>query len=198
MNNKTSRRDDILQSLAHMLEATPGGRITTAALAANVGVSEAALYRHFPSKAKMFEGLIKFIETTLFSRITRIREEEPDAAAQCEQIVTLLLAFCERNPGITRLLTGDALTGETDRLRARVQQLFDRLETELKQILREAELRQGLRTTLPIALAANLLLASAEGRIIQYVRSEFRRSPTEYWAEQWRVLTSAFFRRAGD
>jgi len=198
MNNKTSRRDEILQSLAHMLEATPGGRITTAALAADVGVSEAALYRHFPSKAKMFEGLIEFIEATLFSRISRIREEEQDAAAQCEQIVTLLLTFCERNPGITRLLTGDALTGETDRLRGRVQQLFDRLETELKQILREAELRQGLRTTLPVNLAANLLLATAEGRIIQYVRSEFRRSPTEYWAEQWRVLTAAFFRRSGD
>jgi len=198
MNNKTSRRDEILQSLAHMLEATPGGRITTAALAADVGVSEAALYRHFPSKAKMFEGLIEFIEATLFSRISRIREEEQDAAAQCEQIVTLLLTFCERNPGITRLLTGDALTGETDRLRGRVQQLFDRLETELKQILREAELRQGLRTTLPVNLAANLLLATAEGRIIQYVRSEFRRSPTEYWAEQWRVLTASFFRRSGD
>ena len=198
MNNKTSRREEILQSLAHMLQATPGGRITTAALAADVGVSEAALYRHFPSKAKMFEGLIEFIEATLFSRISRIREEEQDAAAQCEQIVTLLLTFCERNPGITRLLTGDALTGETDRLRARVQQLFDRLETELKQILREAELRQGLRTALPVNLAANLLLAAAEGRIIQYVRSEFRRSPTEYWAEQWRVLTAAFFRRPGD
>jgi len=196
-NKKSSRRDDILQSLAHMLEATPGGRITTAALAADVGVSEAALYRHFPSKAKMFEGLIEFIETTLFSRIGRIREEEPDAQAQCEQIVNLLLTFCERNPGITRLLTGDALTGETDRLRGRVQQLFDRLETELKQILREAELRQGLRTALPIALAANLLLAAAEGRVIQYVRSEFRRSPTEYWPEQWRVLTASFFRSPG-
>jgi len=198
MNNKTSRRDEILQSLAHMLQATPGGRITTAALAADVGVSEAALYRHFPSKAKMFEGLIEFIETTLFSRISRIREEEQDAPAQCEQIVTLLLTFCERNPGITRLLTGDALIGETDRLRGRVQQLFDRLETELKQILREAEVRQGLRTALPANLAANLLLATAEGRVIQFVRSEFRRSPTEYWAEQWRVLTGSFFRGAGD
>lgn len=194
MNGKTSRRDAILQSLAHMLEATPGGRITTAALAAEVGVSEAALYRHFASKAKMFEGLIEFIETTLFSRIGRIRQDEPDGGAQCEQILTLLLAFCERNPGITRLLTGDALTGETDRLRARVQQLFDRLETELKQVLREAELRDGLRPVLPVALAANLLLATAEGRITQYVRSEFRCSPTEYWSEQWRVLTGAFFR----
>ncbi len=194
MNGNTPRRDAILQSLAHMLEATPGGRITTAALAANVGVSEAALYRHFPSKAKMFEGLIEFIEDTLFTRIGRIREEETGASTQCEQILTLLLAFCERNPGITRLLTGDALTGETDRLRGRVQQLFDRLETELRQVLRNAELREGLRTELPAALAANLLLAAAEGRMTQYVRSEFRRAPTEFWSEQWRVLTGAFFR----
>lgn len=194
MNGNTPRRDAILQSLAHMLEATPGGRITTAALAADVGVSEAALYRHFPSKAKMFEGLIEFIEDTLFTRIGRIREEETGASTQCEQILTLLLAFCERNPGITRLLTGDALTGETDRLRGRVQQLFDRLETELRQVLRNAELREGLRTELPAALAANLLLAAAEGRMTQYVRSEFRRAPTEFWSEQWRVLTGAFFR----
>ena len=194
MNGNTPRRDAILQSLAHMLEATPGGRITTAALAADVGVSEAALYRHFPSKAKMFEGLIEFIEDTLFTRIGRIREEETGASTQCEQILTLLLAFCERNPGITRLLTGDALTGETDRLRGRVQQLFDRLETELRQVLRNAELREGLRTELPAALAANLLLAAVEGRMTQYVRSEFRRAPTEFWSEQWRVLTGAFFR----
>ena len=135
---KPSRKDQILQSLAAMLEATPGGRITTAALAKEVGVSEAALYRHFPSKAKMFEGLIEFIEDSLFSRISLITKEEPTALAQCQQILTLLLGFAEKNPGITRILTGDAITGETDRLRLRVIQLFDRLETQLKQILREA------------------------------------------------------------
>lgn len=195
MSRKSSRREEILQALAGMLEASPGGRITTAALAARVGVSEAALYRHFPSKAKMFEGLIAFIEETLFSRIGLIRQEGSDGLQQCEQVLNLLLTFCERNPGITRLLTGDALTGETERLRGRVQQLFDRVETELKQILRESELRHGLRTTLPIALAANLLLATAEGRISQFVRSEFRRPPTEYWQEQWRVLTTGFARQ---
>ena len=195
MNQKTSRRDDILQHLALMLEATPGGRITTAALAARIGVSEAALYRHFPSKARMFEGLIEFIEETLFSRISRIRREEPDALAQCEQILGLLLGFCERNPGITRLLTGDALAGENERLRTRVQQLFDRLETELRTVLREAEPRQGLRTSIPAALAANLLLAVAEGRIGQFVRSDFRRSPTEYWPEHWRLLSATVFRQ---
>lgn len=195
MNSKPSRRDEILQAVAGMLEADPGGRITTAALAAKLDVSEAALYRHFPSKARMFEGLLEFAEDALFTRISRIRQEEGDGTAQCEQILSLLLAFCARNPGITRLLTGDALTGENERLRQRVQQLFDRLETELKQVLRDAELRTGLRTALPIALAANLLLATAEGRIAQFVRSNFKRNPTEFWPEQWRVLTGAFFRR---
>jgi TetR/AcrR family transcriptional regulator len=189
-----SRRDDILQHLAAMLEATPGGRITTAALAARVGVSEAALYRHFPSKARMFEGLIAFIEEALLTRIARIRREERDGVLQCSQILGLLLGFCERNPGITRLLTGDALTGENDRLRARVQQLFDRIETELRQVLRDAELRDGLRTVLPAAQAASLMLAAAEGRIAQFVRSEFRRLPTENWQEHWQLLSGASFR----
>ena len=164
MTPENSRRDEILQHLAHMLEATPGGRITTAALAAQVGVSEAALYRHFPSKAKMFEALIAFIEDTLFTRITR-------------------------------LLTGDALAGENERLRARMLQFFDRLETELRTVLREAEPREGLRTVIPAAQAANLLLAAAEGRIAQFVRSDFRRNPSEQWAEQWRLLAAATFRR---
>ena len=131
---KISRKQHILQALAGMLEATPGGRITTAALAAEVGVSEAALYRHFPSKTRMYEGLIDFIEETLFTRMRTIITEEPDAASRCYRILTLLLTFAERNPGITRLLTGDALTGETERLHKRIQQLFDRLETKLKQI----------------------------------------------------------------
>ena len=156
-----------------MLEATPGGRITTAALAAQVGVSEAALYRHFPSKAKMFEALIAFIEDTLFTRIARIRREGGDAVAQCGEILGLLLGFCGRNPGITRLLTGDALAGENERLRARMLQFFDRLETELRTVLREAEPREGLRTVIPAAQAANLLLAAAEGRIAQFVRQRY-------------------------
>jgi TetR/AcrR family transcriptional regulator len=178
-----------------MLEATPGGRITTAALAAQVGVSEAALYRHFPSKAKMFEALIAFIEDTLFTRIARIRRDGGDAIAQCGEILGLLLGFCGRNPGITRLLTGDALAGENERLRARMLQFFDRLETELRTVLREAEPREGLRTAIPAAQAANLLLAAAEGRIAQFVRSDFRRNPSEQWAEQWRLLAAATFRR---
>ncbi|MEZ5530532.1 MAG: nucleoid occlusion factor SlmA [Porticoccaceae bacterium] len=190
----TSRKQQILQSLARMLEATPGGRITTAALAAEVGVSEAALYRHFPSKTRMYEGLIDFIEETLFSRVRTIVAEEPDTAARCYRILTLLLTFAERNPGITRLLTGDALTGETDRLHKRIQQLFDRLETQLKQILREGEMTEKLRLATTVTAAANFILSLAEGRISQFVRSGFTRPPTENWQEQWAVASAVFIR----
>lgn len=195
MIKKVSRRQQILEALAHMLEASPGERITTARLAKEVGVSEAALYRHFPSKSKMFEGLIEFIEDTLFSRISMIVKDEPQAIVRCEKILALLLAFTERNPGITRILTGDALAGETERLRTRVAQLFDRFETQLKQILREAEINEGIRTTVPVAVAANVLLAAAEGRICQFVRSEFKRKPTENWQEQWPLLMHGFFKQ---
>lgn len=190
---KASRKEQILQALADMLEAAPGGRITTAALAKEVGVSEAALYRHFPSKARMFEGLIEFIEESLFTRIHAIQREETGALSQCQQIVMLLLIFCERNPGITRILTGDAITGENERLRVRVIQLFDRLEAQLKQILREAEHKEHLRTRLTVAETASLLLATAEGKICQYVRSGFKRLPTEYWDSHWRFLAQQVF-----
>ena len=192
---KVSRREQILQALAQMLEGNPGQRITTAALAREVGVSEAALYRHFPSKARMFEGLIGFIEDTLFSRINLIVNSDANALRQCEQILTLLLAFVEKNPGMARILTGDALSGETERLRTRVNQLFERMETQLKQVMREAEIKEGLRTLMPAGATANLLLAVAEGRIRQFVRSEFRRRPTEFWPEQWARLAEGNFRR---
>ncbi|MFO8047089.1 MAG: nucleoid occlusion factor SlmA [Halomonas sp.] len=185
-----SRREQILQALALMLEEDSGKRITVAALAKQVGVSEAALYRHFPSKARMFEGLIAFIEETLFARITRILDETPEALPRCGALLTLLLAFAEKNPGLSRLLDGGVLTGETARLRVRIHQLFERLETQLKQVLREAEPREGRRLTLPASAAANLLLATAEGRISQYVRSDFKRRPTEHWDAQWALLSA--------
>ncbi len=194
MIKKASRRQQILQALAHMLEASPGERITTARLAKEVGVSEAALYRHFPSKSKMFEGLIEFIEETIFTRVNIILKEESRAIVQCEKVLNLLLAFTERNPGITRILTGDALAGETERLRARVAQFFDRLETQLKQVLRDAEIHEGIRTTIPVAMAANLLLTTTEGRICQFVRSEFKRKPTENWQDQWPVMVTGLFK----
>jgi len=191
---KSQRRQQILEALAQMLEAHPGDRITTAGLARQVGVSEAALYRHFPSKSKMYEGLIEFIEETLFTRIGIILTEESTAAQRCEKMLMLLLAFSDRNPGISRILTGDALSGENDRLRQRVVQLFDRFETQLKQVIREAELREGLRPSIALPAAANLLLAAAEGRISQYVRSGFKRSPTAEWPQQWDQLMRGFFR----
>ena len=187
---KLNRRDQILQALAHMLETNPGGRITTAGLAKEVGVSEAALYRHFPSKARMYEGLINFIEETIFSRVTLILRDFPEADRRCEKMLTLILAFAEKNPGICRLLTGDALSGETDRLRQRIQQVFERIETQLKQILREAELREDKHAASHnVSALANLLTAVLEGRIRQYVRSEFADRPTEYWEQQWQLLS---------
>ena len=190
---KTSRREQILQSLAHMLETQPGSPITTAKLASAVGVSEAALYRHFPSKAKMFEGLINFIEETLFSRINRILQEEKQTEIRCNAILTLILTFAEKNPGMCRILNGDALAGETDRLRQRVAQLFERLDTQLKQVFREAEIREDANLRVSVNAGSNLALAVVQGRISEFVRTEFDRIPTQYWSEQWPALAQALF-----
>lgn len=189
---KTNRRAQILQALAGMLESHQGQRITTAKLAETVGVSEAALYRHFPSKARMFEGLIEFIEETLFSRINKILNEEKDAAARCQLILHLLLGFAEKNPGITRILNGDALMGEQDRLRARIAKLFERLETQLKQILRERKLREGKSLAAEEGVIANLMVCYVDGRINQFIRSGFSRKPTEQFNEQWHLLKQVF------
>lgn len=187
---RSDRKEQILQTLAQMLEASPGSKITTAKLAANLGVSEAALYRHFPSKTRMFESLIDFVEETLFSRITQILNEESNQLTRCKKILTLFLVFCERNPGITRILSGDALTGEHERLRGRVAQVYDRIETQLRQCLRMAEVEEGWRTAIPVNTSANLLLALVEGRIAQFVRSDFGLLPTRAWDDQWSVATS--------
>lgn len=193
---KISRREQILQAVVHMLEANPGGKITTANIAKTVGVSEAALYRHFPSKAKMFEGLIEFIEDAIFSRTSRILQDFSEADVRCEKTMTLVLTFAEKNPGMCRILAGDALAGETDRLRQRIHQFFERLETQFKQILREAELREQKVTTIPLAATANLLNALIEGRIRQYVRTEFSISPTQHWPEQWKLINQQLLRSA--
>ncbi|MDF2179290.1 nucleoid occlusion factor SlmA [Aliiglaciecola sp. CAU 1673] len=190
---RPNRRAQILQCLASMLETSPGQRITTAKLAAEVGVSEAALYRHFPSKARMFEGLIEFIEETLFSRINKILEEEKDAAIRSQHILHLILGFAERNPGITRILNGDALMGEQDRLRARITQLFERLEAQLRQVLRERKLREGKPMATDEAHIANILICYVDGRINQFIRSEFTRRPTDGFAEQWAFMRTRFF-----
>ena len=190
---KISRKEQILQALMEMLE-DQNIRITTAALAKRVGVSEAALYRHFASKAQMFDALIEYVEDTIFSRAKMIQQQELTSLAQCQQIITLLLTFVERNAGISRILTGEALTGENERLTGRVNQLFEKLEIQLKQILREAEIREGLRTQDTPSSVANLLLAVAEGRIRQYSRTNFRHKPTATWADQWALLSQNLMR----
>jgi len=189
---KPSRRQQILEALARQLEESPGERITTAGLAKAVGVSEAALYRHFPSKAKMFEGLIEFIEDSIFGLINRILSEEKSSRVRCEQILKLLLTFSQKNAGMTRLLTGEALTGETERLRLRIAKFFERFETQLKQVLREGEMNAEFKLDISVQALANMMLSLAEGRINQYVRSCFKQSPLENWPEHWRVITLAF------
>jgi TetR/AcrR family transcriptional regulator len=185
------RRQLILEVLARMLQESQGEHITTAQLARAVGVSEAALYRHFPSKAKMFEGLLEFIEDTLFSRINLILAEESRAETRIQNILFLLLGFANKNPGMARLLYGDVLVGETERLRKRVVQIYERIETQLKQILREAEVSENLR--IPVVETAALLLAVVEGSIARYVRSDFQSSPVAGWEKQWQVLRQSLF-----
>ena len=191
--SRVPRKQIILESLARELELNPGGRITTASLGKAAGISEAALYRHFASKAKMFEGLIDFAEESIFARINQIMQEEQDARLRCGQLLYLLLAFSERNPGITRVLLGDALVGETERLMSRVGQFFARLETQLRQILREGEWRGDSAREVEVSVVANLLLAVVEGRMHQYLRSRFKTSPLEQWEAQWLLLQTSLF-----
>ena len=192
---RNSKAQDILQALALMLESSRGARITTAALASELGCSEAALYRHFPSKTKMYEGLIDFIEETIFARVNNIINDEPDAVNQCQRILSLTLTFAEKNAGISRLLHGDALTGETERLRHRIAQFFSRLESQLKQIVREAELNQGIIVNPSPAIAVDLMINLLEGKISQFVRSDFKQHPTQYWQDQWPLVAEKLFSR---
>lgn len=190
----TNRRQEILETLAKELETNPGSRITTANLAKAVGVSEAALYRHFASKAKMFEALIDFSEETVFGLVNKILEQEKDTQQRCEKIISVLLVFAERNPGISRVLVGDALVGENERLRKRVSQFFERLETQIKQVLREANLSNAARAAQTIDATANTMLGFVEGRMSQFIRSSFEKKPSEYWDEQWQILQPGLFK----
>ncbi|MBI2802445.1 MAG: nucleoid occlusion factor SlmA [Gammaproteobacteria bacterium] len=191
---RSGRKQQILEVLARELEARPGTRITTAALAAAVGVSEAALYRHFPSKAKMFEALFTFAEDAVFGLFTRILEEQTNPVTRCQQMLLVVLQFVERNPGLARLLTGDILVDEQPRLRVRSQQFFERIETQLKQVLRDATLVAGPQPDRArISAAANLLTAVASGRISQFVHSGFRANPSVNWDDQWAMLAAALF-----
>ena len=175
------RREQILQALAAMLEQPGAERITTAALAARLQVSEAALYRHFASKAQMFEALIDFIESSVFGLVNQIAAREPAGATQAARITAMVLQFGERNPGMARVMVGDALVGEHERLQARMNQLFDKLEAALRQSLRDGA-AQDDGTLTPDAdakLSASLLVAFIAGRLQRFARSGFRRSPSE-------------------
>ena len=190
-----ARRLQILQVLARMLENPKGEKVTTAALAKELDVSEAALYRHFASKAQMFEGLIEFIEETLFGLVNKITASEDDGLKQIQSIVSALLSFAETNPGMTRVLLGDALVNEDERLQLRINQLHDRLEATLKQCLRVAVTQgvagAGMDPAIDPTPRANLLLCCVIGRWQQYAKSGFKRKPTELWDKQWPLLASA-------
>lgn len=188
---KPNRKQQILECLALMLQTSPGERITTAKLAAEVGVSEAALYRHFPSKARMFEGLIEFIEESIFSRINLILNDHKETLVRCHHILHVILVFSERNPGMCRILSGDALMGENERLRVRVNQFFEKLESQFKQVLRERKLREGKSFTVSEQALANILVSFTEGKISQYVRSSFNKKPSDDFNEQWQFLMAS-------
>jgi TetR/AcrR family transcriptional regulator len=189
MAEKTGdRKDQILQALAQMLENPAGEKATTAALAKRLGVSEAALYRHFRGKAEMFEGLIEFIEQTLFALINKITGEEKSGVRQLEAILGILLAFAQKNRGMTRVLVGDALVNEDERLQTRINQLHDRLEAALKQALRFGVSQGEIAQEVDIAAQANLMMSFVAGRWHQFARSGFKRDPVEMWAKQWRQL----------
>ena len=175
------RREQILQTLAGMLEQPGTERITTALLAAKLDVSEAALYRHFASKAQMFEGLIDFIEHSLFSLINQIAEREGDGAQKAARMVTVLLQFGEKNPGMARVMVGDALVFENERLHQRMNQLFERIESALRQALRAAaEANKSATPTADAQVRAAALLAFTLGQLQRFARSGFKRSPLDH------------------
>lgn len=188
MARSGERKTQILQTLAQMLEGPSAERITTAALAARIEVSEAALYRHFRGKADMFAGLIDFVEQTLFSLINKITSEEQSGLRQTEAIMTMLLGFAQKNRGMTRVLIGDALVTEDDALQARINQIHDRIEAALKQAMRFAMTQKEVAGDVDPAAQANALMSFVAGRWHQYAKSGFRRDPAEFWQKQWKQL----------
>ncbi len=182
------RRIQILQTLAGMLEHPRGEKITTAALAARLSVSEAALYRHFASKAQMFEGLIGFIEQTVFGLINQITTQEEHGLRQVQAIVRMLLSFAEKNPGMTRVLTGEALVGEHERLQERINQMVDRIEASLRQCLKVAVTQAAFPADADVSVRVALIIATVQGHWHRYAKSGFRKLPSESIDAQLRVL----------
>ena len=188
---KGERRLEILKALAQMLEQPKWGKITTAALAEKLDVSEAALYRHFASKAQMYEGLIEFIETSVFSVANKIAQDETDGAKQASKLVEMLLAFAEKNPGMVRVMTSDALVGEHERLQARMNQFYDRFESTLKQALRSPGADGGQKPSdADVTAQAGLLVRYVIGCLHQFSKSGFTKKPTESLAAQRRYLAA--------
>ncbi len=183
------RKLQILQTIAGMLEQPKGEKITTAALAAKLDISEAALYRHFASKAQMYEGLIEFIEHTVFGLVNKITAEESGGLKQVEGILAMLLGFAQKNRGMTRVLIGDALVNEDERLQQRINQLFDRIEATLKQALRIAVTQSDLDAGIDVGAQANVLLCYVIGRWQLFGKSGFTRDPMAQWAQQWAILS---------
>jgi TetR/AcrR family transcriptional regulator len=184
------RKLQILQALAAMLEHPKGEKITTAALAAKLSVSEAALYRHFASKAQMYEGLIEFIESSVFGVINQISEREENGVAQAHAMLQMLLAFAANNPGMTRVLIGDALVGEDERLQLRMNQFYDKVELAFKQALRVAA-TQGHGREEDVVARATLLVSYVTGRWHRYAKSGFRQHPAENSPLQLSLLLAA-------
>ena len=188
---KGERRLEILKALAQMLEQPKWGKITTAALAEKLDVSEAALYRHFASKAQMYEGLIEFIESSVFTVANKIAQDETDGGKQAAKLVEMLLSFAEKNPGMVRVMTGDALVGEHERLQARMNQFYDRFESTLKQALRSPGADSGQKPSdADVSTHAAFLTRYMIGCLHQYAKSGFTRKPTESYAAQRRFLTA--------
>ncbi len=186
------RKLQILQTIVEMLEQPKGEKITTAALAGRLDLSEAALYRHFPSKFMMYQGLIDFIEQTVFGLINKISTEEQDGVKQIEGIVALLLGFAKKNRGMTRVLIGDALVNEDERLQQRINQLLDRVEATLKQSLRIAATQGKLAADADFGAHANLLLCYVVGRWNQFGKSGYAKDPMAQWQQQWALFGNQF------
>jgi len=188
---KGERRLEILKALAQMLEQPKWGKITTAALAEKLDVSEAALYRHFASKAQMYEGLIEFIENSVFTLANKIAQDETDGRKQASKLVEMLLAFAEKNPGMVRVMTGDALVGEHERLQARMNQFYERFESTLKQALRSPGADSGQKQSdADVSAQAGLLVRYVIGCLHQFAKSGFTKKPTESLAAQRRYLAA--------